>query len=321
MITPKPDTHRFEACDPEVIHHFLVTSYGVNMRIRGGEGGYRFRHHRRDAGPFRLDSTEQSTSLEFDVEGMDELVICQATTARVAGGCDGVDERFGPGEVFLAAKPGLPYGGRWHPGRLEVCLLDPAVLAQVASTAPARRPGPVRFTALRAASPVLARHWRGTVRFIDDVVLSNPQAAAHPLVIGNAARMLAAAALAVFPNTAVTEPAVEDRADAGTSTLRRALAFMHEHADRDISAVDIAAAANVSVRAVQLAFRRHLDTTPMAHLRRIRLDRAHHDLLRADPRQDTVSAIASRWGFLSHSRFTAHYHAVYGVPPSETLHA
>ncbi|MET8121957.1 helix-turn-helix transcriptional regulator [Micromonospora sp. NPDC005189] len=80
-------------------------------------------------------------------------------------------------------------------------------------------------------------------------------------------------------------------------------------------------AAGVSLRAVQLAFRRHLGTTPMAYLRRIRLVRAHHDLVRADPGQETVSGIASRWGFASHSRFTARYHASYGVPPRETLHA
>ncbi|WP_262286654.1 helix-turn-helix domain-containing protein [Micromonospora sp. MA102] len=95
---------------------------------------------------------------------------------------------------------------------------------------------------------------------------------------------------------------------------------MEEHAEQDISPADVAAAAAVSVRALQLAFRRHPDSTPMAQLRRIRLERAHHELRQADPRRETVSRIASRWGFPSHSRFTAHYRAVFGVPPSRTLH-
>ena len=73
--------------------------------------------------------------------------------------------------------------------------------------------------------------------------------------------------------------------------------------------------------AVQLAFRRHLDTTPIEYLRRVRLDRAHHDLIAADPARVTVTAIAVRWGFPSPSRFAARYRQAYGISPSHTLHS
>jgi len=56
-----------------------------------------------------------------------------------------------------------------------------------------------------------------------------------------------------------------------TATVRRATAFIEQHAHTDINMADIAAAANVSIRAVQCAFRRHLNTTPMAYLRAVRL--------------------------------------------------
>jgi AraC-like DNA-binding protein len=96
--------------------------------------------------------------------------------------------------------------------------------------------------------------------------------------------------------------------------VRRAIAFIEQHPDADISVADIAAAAaNVSIRAVQFAFRRHLDTTPMDYLRTVRLDRAHHDLLTTNPSLgDTVTA---RWGFHHHSRFAARYRHAYGVTP------
>ncbi|WP_239080152.1 helix-turn-helix transcriptional regulator [Paractinoplanes brasiliensis] len=71
---------------------------------------------------------------------------------------------------------------------------------------------------------------------------------------------------------------------------------------------------------MQAAFRRHLDTTPMAYLRRCRLDRAHRELLSADPTDgDTVGAIARRWGYLSSSHFAADYRAAYGRSPRQTL--
>ncbi|MFI6180577.1 hypothetical protein ACIA8R_33925 [Nonomuraea sp. NPDC051191] len=46
--------------------------------------------------------------------------------------------------------------------------------------------------------------------------------------------------------------------------MRRAIAYLEAQPDQDITVADIAAAAHVTVRAVQLAFRRHLDTTPLA---------------------------------------------------------
>jgi transcriptional regulator GlxA family with amidase domain len=115
------------------------------------------------------------------------------------------------------------------------------------------------------------------------------------------------------------EPTIEDRHDAHPANLRRALTFIDENADRGITPTDIALAARVTIRAVQLAFRRHLDTTPTAYLRRVRLDRAHRQLLAADPAVTTVSSVAMRWGFASHSSFTAQYRATYGVAPSGTL--
>ena len=55
----------------------------------------------------------------------------------------------------------------------------------------------------------------------------------------------------------------------------------------------------------------------MAHLRRIRLDRVHGELLRAtvEPR---VSDIAMRWGFFHPSRFARQYQERFGELPSDT---
>ncbi|MGI5521325.1 helix-turn-helix transcriptional regulator [Micromonospora sp. CA-259024] len=320
MTSPPVRTQQFDSRDPAAIHRFLSTMYDPRLRIHS-RNGYRLTHRRVDTGSFAIATTRQTGQLDIGASALGGLVIGRAHTARVDRACAGSTNRFGPGDVFLVTRPEAPCTARWQPGEVELCVLDLSVLAQVATAAPARRPGQIRFTDLGPADAALARQWRNTTSFISEVVLNNPTTSAQPLVIGNAARMLAAAALMVFPNTAFTEPTNADRHDANTATLRRAIAFVEEHAGRDISAADIAGAAGVSLRAVQLAFRRHLGTTPMAYLRRIRLGRAHNDLVRADPGRETVSAIASRWGFASHSRFTARYHASYGVPPRETLNA
>ncbi|WP_041781850.1 helix-turn-helix transcriptional regulator [Mycolicibacterium chubuense] len=101
--------------------------------------------------------------------------------------------------------------------------------------------------------------------------------------------------------------------------LRRALDFIHENAQYDITIRDIAAAADVTPRAIQYAFREHVDTTPLEYLRRVRLERAHRELVSADPALDTVTSIAGRCGFSHPGRFSSAYKQVFGTEPSRTL--
>jgi AraC-like DNA-binding protein len=225
---------------------------------------------------------------------------------------------YGAGDAFLAAQPDRPFHAEIDNADIEYAVLDPGLLTQVATAAPARRhPQPFRFTAYQPSTPRDTMLWLCTYRFVREILTTAP--AGQPLVTGAAMRMLGAAALAAFPNNARTEPAAGDSREATPAALRRALGFIDDNAHRDIAPADIAAAAHVSLRALQLALQRHLGCTPTAHLRGVRLERAHRQLLTADPARETVTAIAYRWGFLSSSRFAGYYRQAYGTVPSETL--
>jgi transcriptional regulator GlxA family with amidase domain len=82
---------------------------------------------------------------------------------------------------------------------------------------------------------------------------------------------------------------------------------------------DIAEATGLSVRTLQEGFRRFLDTTPMSHLREVRLRHVREELAAADPTSTTVTETATRWGFLHSGRFSAQYHQRFGELPSVTL--
>ncbi len=88
------------------------------------------------------------------------------------------------------------------------------------------------------------------------------------------------------------------------------------HADpaRVWTASQMAAVAGMSVRRLQEGFRHWVGCTPTDYLVRVRLRRAHAELV-ADP-DTTVSDVAARWGFSSASRFAAAYRRRYGHPPS-----
>jgi transcriptional regulator GlxA family with amidase domain len=142
----------------------------------------------------------------------------------------------------------------------------------------------------------------------------------EPLVASTSSQLLCAAVLAAFPNTALSEPTIEDRRDSHPRTLRRAIAYIDDHAHEDIGVADIAAAANVTIRALQHAFRRHRDITPMGYVRLVRLRQAHQELLAADPAGDTtVTQVAARWGFFHPGRFARYYREIHGCSPYQTL--
>jgi AraC-like DNA-binding protein/anti-anti-sigma regulatory factor len=143
-----------------------------------------------------------------------------------------------------------------------------------------------------------------------------PKASSRLTLLSQTAREYAARLRGQAPPSAAT-PA--GRPYDAFSTLGRAVGFIEDRASDDISVADIAAAAFVTVRAVQLAFRAHLGTTPLTYLRQVRLERAHLQLLNAGPDRTTITAVAADWRFSNASRFTAYYRAAYGVPPALTL--
>lgn len=308
----------------EAAEELLRDAYGpIRIRASGPRRGLRLA--RAAVGPVQMHRV--TLAMDFDAAGAlsDAVVFAQLTAGQVRLGSAGGNVSAGrqrlPGDVFLVGQPGDAYTAEVRDADLLVTVIDPALPGQVADAGQGRTPAPVRFTGYDPVSAAAAAQWTATVAFLRDTLAANPDAASAPLVTASAARLVAAAALAAFPNTALTEPTAGDRHDGSPATLRRAVAYIDEHAHEDITLADIAAYAKVTIRAVQLAFRRHMDVTPTNYLRMVRLDRAHRQLVDADPAQESVTAVSYQWGFASPSRFAAYYRSAYGVPPNRTLRA
>jgi AraC-like DNA-binding protein len=312
-------TEVFETTDVDLAEDKLSSTYG-SMRIsaRGERRGMRLSLTTLTP-EARLDRASFAMSFDTDGAPLDALVFGELKSGFVRYGSDRSDRYCRPGQVYLATQPEHHYTATVENAEVETLVINPGLPSQLADTIPARIKLPVRFTGYEPVSAQAARRWRATYCYVRDTVLASSDAASHPLVAASAARLLVATTLATFPNNALTDPTVGDRRDASPPVLRRAVAFIDENAHRDITVADIAAAAFVTVRAVQLAFRRHMDTTPTQYLRRVRLARAHDDLMSADPDRQTVTAVAYRWGFSSPSRFAAAYRHAYGVSPSRAF--
>lgn len=102
------------------------------------------------------------------------------------------------------------------------------------------------------------------------------------------------------------------------SRLRAVLSHMETHADQPLTPGELAKVGCMSVRSLHATFQHELGQSPMAHLRRIRLDRVHAELLRAGDAPVRIGDVAMRWGFFHPSRFARQYQERFGELPSDT---
>ncbi|WP_051167595.1 helix-turn-helix transcriptional regulator [Actinoplanes sp. N902-109] len=228
-------------------------------------------------------------------------------------------------EVRLSEGDGFmyPIGAEYHcdcidPG-LANLRMPLSYIARIAEETTGIPAAALRFQSLSPVSAPMRRYWSATLSFIAGQMNAAPTAP-DALIAGQLLRLGAAAALVAFPNTSMAAGLTGGAGPESSAVVRRARAFIDAYAERPLTVTEIACAAGVGPRTVQLAFRRHLDTTPMAYLRRVRLERAHRDLRNADPAgKVTVAATARRWGWTSASRFAGEYRQVFHELPSHTL--
>ena len=102
----------------------------------------------------------------------------------------------------------------------------------------------------------------------------------------------------------------------------RVVEYINSAADIPLTVRELTDVAQVSERALYAAFRRDLGVSPIAYLRKIRLGRARKALLAPReeyaPVENTVTAVAYRFGFNHVGRFAAQYRTEFGELPSET---
>lgn len=306
----------FETTDPERARDAMAAAYSDNhLTIKGSPEHFHFSQSRTDLGGVHLDRVTLSMTTHVVGQPVGSVMVGHVVDRDFDLTTGSHRHRYGPGDVFFGIRPGEDYSFTCHGIDVRAVGVDLGLVQQVVD-------GPAhevvaRFTK-QPVSPSQARTWLRTVDFLSGQLLSEEHAATNPLVLRAAGRLLAATMVAIWDPDG-REPAPRDRTEATPQTVRRAVAYIEANPHLDLGVADIARASFVGVRGLQLAFRRHLDTTPMAYLRRVRLDHARRDLLSAVPGDaQTVTETALRWGYTS-ARFAQEYRATFGELPSETL--
>lgn len=101
--------------------------------------------------------------------------------------------------------------------------------------------------------------------------------------------------------------------------VERAVTYIHEHAGEALTLKTLAEIATISQRSLVRGFQKYKDCSPMAYLKKVRLEKAHQELKHACPENTSVTSIAGKWGFHNAGRFAHAYRNTFHESPSDTL--
>jgi AraC-like DNA-binding protein len=178
--------------------------------------------------------------------------------------------------------------------------------------------GPIKFKFLIDLNAGEARSFLRAIDLMYDEARHPDGMTKNPALSTHMSRLARTALLVCHPHN-FSEELTEPAGQILPRTIQQAVELIEAEPDRVATVTDIAAAACLSVRAVEDGFKRHLGLPPMAYVRQTRLARVRSDLIDAEPESTTVSQVASRWGFGHLGRFTEAYRRRYGELPSQTL--
>jgi AraC-like DNA-binding protein len=310
----------FSTNDVDQAHDILTQLYvDHQVRLHRPADAFEYQQEAVDAGPVTLGRVRYRMDVDLRLEPLDRLMFVVVGDGLAESHGDGESFHGTAGDVFLNPV-GVPLSSTCRQIDVHTLMLDCDLITEVAAVHAGVGPADLRFESMAPVSAEMNRYFRDTVGHLRRVLTGPDQLLRNPLVMRAAIDLIATSALVTFPNTAMSVTYQPGPGPVAPAAVRRAVSFIEAHAGEPITAARIAEAARISARALQSGFRRHLDTTPMAYLRRVRLDRAHRDLQVADPsRGDTVARIARRWGYAGMSKFSADYRAAFGRPPSHTL--
>jgi AraC-like DNA-binding protein len=317
---PVKRTSISSAVAEEITEFMRQTFVGTRSRFARAEGGARFAVESGETPVLAGDRIRSTLDYSQTTDPFDYLLFFVVNGGAVAMDTPAEGRTHLTRGGAALCPVGVPVGFVMQDIDLSVVRLPVRRLEQTAQEIDGVAGSQLRFDAPAPISPAMHRYWRAIVNVATGALLDRESPLAYPLVAEEMTRTIAVAALHAFPNTTMNRDYVPGPGRVAPAALRRAAAYIEANAHDPVVLSDIAAAAGLSVRALQYAFRRHFDVTPLGYLRHVRLERAHRELQAADPaRGDTVAVIAARWGFAKPGHFAAAYRARFGLLPSQTL--
>lgn len=310
-------------------HHELSRAL-TEHQLRWGRGDVATSLYRRELSRISLMVLSYGAEVEITPSAFKDFVLVQMPLSGAAEvECDGVNMRVGTGDVAVLA-PQHDVRLLWQPQCEQLILKLPADLLHQGAChkcAVSHRPSAPSqcqnwLDPVFKVPPQLSDQWRALVQ---QLLLLLPQHSSmlHPLWIKQLEETAALFLQSHQPSILQHETRERDGLDglqvtasAASARLDQLEAYMRSRLFAPISLADLARAAGVSPRTLNVICQRHRGVAPMVLLRNLRLEAARRKLL-SDPRA-SVTDVALEYGFGHLGRFSAYYRERFGELPRET---
>lgn len=291
------------------------------LEITGSRPLFDARHHHLRGGRLSLNYIEYGARTLIAPGELDQFYLVQIPLEGSAEIRNGADSYVSTPEQAAVLNPHLPTRMTWEEGTRQVLIqIDRRAMQDHLAAelgAPSDRPltflGPVDLTTGPGAALRRLTLW----------LVAEADAGAPPIGAGLMARQVESTVMSGLLESARHDHAAliaRQRSAPRPRHLRAAESYIEAHLDRPLTVEEVAAAAGISPRGLQLAFRQHRGMSPLAFWRDARLAQAHEELRRGAP-GTTVTGVALKWGFAHFGRFSEAYRERYGLSPRDTLRA
>jgi AraC-like DNA-binding protein len=221
-----------------------------------------------------------------------------------------------PGTI-LAGAPGSEFhrraqGGRW--GAMSLTLEDFAAAGQALVGRELTPPQATRI--VRPPSHLMSRLLQ-LHEAAGKLAETVPDILAHPEV----ARAMEQALVQVMVECLTAMPVGDIQVHRHTRipVMRRFEQVLEEHQERTLYVAEVCAKLGVSERTLRLHCQEHLEMSPHKYLWLRRMNLVRRALMLADHQVNTVTQVATDYGFYELGRFAVDYRKLFGEPPSVTL--
>jgi AraC-like DNA-binding protein len=268
---------------------------------------------------FAFESYGAGTSFEVERTAADPYLVFFPTAGRILSRL-GNQELLARPDLAAVFSPAGPLALRYRAGtqgfqvRIDREILETRLRQMLGGNAPRT----FAFEMAMDLDTPAARTWRQLV----DVAIADLDGGggivSSPLAAASLENAIIDALLVAQPHN-FSEKLEHSGPTARPRTIQRAVNLIHDHCHEPLSTGDIAEAVGLSARSLQEGFQTHVGTTPMAYLRRTRLQQIRDELRASDPATTNVTRVALDWGMTHLGRFAQAYRVEFGEAPSETL--
>jgi AraC-like DNA-binding protein len=215
--------------------------------------------------------------------------------------------------------PRAPFTVRWSPEAVQYAIKLPRRQLEDHLAGLLGRPvtGPIDFGLTVDLTRPAGRNLLSAVHFLRGELARPGGLATSPLARDQLEAFVMTQVLLAVPH-GHREQLLTPTLPAQRTRVARVVELIDAHPDQPLTLTDMTRVAGVGARALQAGFRETLDTTPLAYLRRVRLERVRAELTETAGER-SVTDVALRWGFAHLGRFAGQYRAQFGESPSDTV--